>query len=93
MDHTDNKLTELYETQEARIDTILRKDNAVIWSRLVKMMMSECKTLSNDEIISYVQNNYGIKLHFSDNAIQAGWSPDCEIFDQELYTLFLLKYT
>jgi hypothetical protein len=93
MDNTDNQLKDLYTTQEARVDTILPKDNAVIWFRLITMMKKECVGMSNDDIISHITNTYGIKLHFSNNAIQPGWSPDCEIMDTELYTLFLLKYT
>ena len=93
MDNTNDELKDLYATQDQRIDTILVKDKAALWAKIVKMLRLECVGKNNAEITEHVAKVYGIKLHFNDNGIQPGWAPDCEVIDPELYTLFLLKYS
>lgn len=86
---------QLYGTTEDRINTIGNIQDPSAVYRVFKAV-KDMKLEGIDETIKYMTETYGIKLKFiynSDHNLGGGWDMSFEVVDQELYTLFLLKYT
>jgi hypothetical protein len=91
---SDGSKDEYYESQEARIDTVLGEVGKK-WLRIVAVK-KEYDALAEDvplgqgflTFYDYVKEYYGIKLY----EVEANLSPNYEIVNEQKYTVFLLKF-
>ena len=85
---------EYYESQEARMDTVLG-DIGKVWRRIVKAKQ-EYDALADAVPVGqgfltfydYVREYYGVNLHMDGDDL----SPSYEVVDEKKYTVFLLKF-
>jgi hypothetical protein len=85
----------IYGTTEQRINTFGQVEDSRAVYRVFNAVRSEMIKGGPDEVIKYMLQTYGIKLNYiSDPALPAGggWDMSFVVFDEELYTFFLLKY-
>jgi hypothetical protein len=91
---SDGSKDEYYESQEARMDTVLG-DIGKKWLRIVTVKkeydaLAEAVPVGQGFLTfyDYVKEYYGVKLHMDGDNL----SPNYEVIDEQKYTVFLLKF-
>lgn len=87
---SDNPKDEYYESQAARLDTIIG-DSKTIWMQIVsaKKEFDMLQIYNQIDFYNWLQETYGVKLHLTPDGEM---SLQNEVLDQQKYLVFVLKH-